>query len=388
MVCTYNWPKVYKTSVQMKYNLIVVKSKKNWYYVIDSYEGSRIDNNGKKKQKRKRRSLGMTIYPKPKTPIEKEHNKKMKMFAEEMVAKMNFDYITRNHSLSNNERRTELFIDYFDNYIKHKGTSPSDLSVYYTLRGHLISFRGDQQRIQDIDYAYCRDFIGYLTNLKSRYNQPLSSSSINSYFKKYRLVWKEIVKESIVGKNPTDDIKIPKPIHKERVYLTKDEIKLLVDTPLVQENLKKFFLLSCFTGLRHSDIKRLTWANYIEENDTKYLSFIVAKTKTPLKIPLKKDAVKLIGEPQGEDDKIITGLVYSGFNNALLEKWGYLAGIKKKITPHIARHTFATQFLSQTKDIKSLQYILGHKDIKLTQHYAKLIDEDVKDSLDKMENML
>ena len=216
----------------------------------------------------------------------------------------------------------------------------------------------------------------------------MSSSSINSYFKKYRLVWKEIVKESIVGKNPTDDIKIPKPIHKERVYLTKDEIKLLVDTPLVQENLKKFFLLSCFTGLRHSDIKRLTWANYIEENDTKYLSFIVAKTKTPLKIPLKKDAVKLIGEPQGEDDKIITGLVYSGFNNALLEKWGYLAGIKKKITPHIARHTFATQFLSQTKDIKSLQYILGHKDIKLTQHYAKLIDEDVKDSLDKMENML
>ena len=172
------------------------------------------------------------------------------------------------------------------------------------------------------------------------------------------------------------------------MYLTKDEIKLLVDTPLVQENLKKFFLLSCFTGLRHSDIKRLTWANYIEENDTKYLSFIVAKTKTPLKIPLTKDAVKLIGEPQGEDDKIITGLVYSGFNNALLEKWGYLAGIKKKITPHIARHTFATQFLSWTKDIKSLQYILGHKDIKLTQHYAKLIDEDVKDSLDKMENML
>ena len=159
----------------------------------------------------------------------------------------------------------------------------------------------------------------------------MSSSSINSYFKKYRLVWKEIVKESIVGKNPTDDIKIPKPIHKERVYLTKDEIKLLVDTPLVQENLKKFFLLSCFTGLRHSDIKRLTWANYIEENDTKYLSFIVAKTKTPLKIPLTKDAVKLIGEPQGEDDKIITGLVYSGFNNALLEKWGYLAGIKKRL---------------------------------------------------------
>ena len=202
------------------------------------------------------------------------------------------------------------------------------------------------------------------------------------------LVWKEIVKEGIVAKNPTDDVKIPKPIHKIREYLTKDEIQMLIDTPLKQNNLKQFFLLSCFTGLRHSDVKRLTWKNLVIENDRHYFNIVIAKTKEPLVIPLNKDAVKLMGEPEGDDDKIIKGLSYSAWANQLIEKWGYVAGLKKKITPHTARHTFATQFISQTKDWKSLQYILGHSDLKTTQAYAKLIKSDVEESIDKMKDLL
>ena len=372
----------------MKYNLILIKTKKRHYYTVDSFEGYVIDNNGKKKAKRKRRGLGMSIFPKPKDTLEREHNRKMKMYAEEIVAKMNYDYITRKHTLKSNERRGENFMEYFDNYLKNKGTSTSDTSVFLTLRGHLIAFRGDQLRIQDIDYSYCRDFLSYLQNIKSNYGEKLSSSSLNSYFKKFRLVWKEIVKEGIVAKNPTDDVKIPKPIHKIREYLTKDEIQMLIDTPLKQNNLKQFFLLSCFTGLRHSDVKRLTWKNLVIENDRHYFNIVIAKTKEPLVIPLNKDAVKLMGEPEGDDDKIIKGLSYSAWANQLIEKWGYVAGLKKKITPHTARHTFATQFISQTKDWKSLQYILGHSDLKTTQAYAKLIKSDVEESIDKMKDLL
>ena len=154
------------------------------------------------------------------------------------------------------------------------------------------------------------------------------------------------------------------------------------------ENLKRFFLLSCFTGLRHSDVKRLTWKNVIVENKRHFLKFTIQKTKEPIKIPLSPDAVEILGERRGDDDKVVAGLVYSGWHNMIIKQWGVIAGIRKEITPHIARHTFATLFASQTKDWKSLQYILGHSDIRTTQVYAKLINEDVQDSMDKMEKLI
>ena len=71
-----------------------------------------------------------------------------------------------------------------------------------------------------------------------------------------------------------------------------------------------------------------------------------------------------------------------------MKQWGYKAGLKKDITPHTARHTFATLFASQTKDWKSLQHIMGHKDIRTTQIYAKLVETDVQESMDKMDTLL
>ena len=97
--------------------------------------------------------------------------------------------------------------------------------------------------------------------------------------------------------------------------------------------------------------------------------------------------MEILGKRRGDDDKVVAGLVYSGWHNMIIKQWGIIAGIKKEITPHIARHTFATLFASQTKDWKSLQYIMGHKDLKTTQIYAKLVSEDVQDSMDKMENL-
>ena len=78
----------------------------------------------------------------------------------------------------------------------------------------------------------------------------LSSSSINSYFKKYKLVLKEMIKESIVQKTQQMILRLAKPIHKPKVYLTSEEIQVVGSQPLVQENLKRMFLLSCFTEVK------------------------------------------------------------------------------------------------------------------------------------------
>jgi|TARA_B100001250_G_scaffold257397_1_gene221600 integrase len=370
-----------------KYNLRIQYKGDKGYYFIDHFNGYSFDDNGKRKANRKRESIQITLHKNPKTPLEKEENKRNKQLAERIVSERNFEYLNRSHNMVNDERKQGLFLSYFDKYVENK-KSISDTQVYQSLRKHITSFRGNQMRIQDIDYAYCRDFLTYLQNVPSRWGTPLSSSSLNSYYKKFRLVLKEIVRERILLVNPTNEIKIPEAIHKERGYLTKEEVKMLVNEPFEKNNLKQFFLLSCFTGLRHSDIKRLTWKDVIIENDRHFLKSIIQKTKKPFKIPLSSDALKIMGERKGDDDRIVTGLVYGGYQNNLMKQWGYKAGLKKDITPHTARHTFATLFASQTKDWKSLQHIMGHKDIRTTQIYAKLVETDVQESMDKMDTLL
>jgi len=370
-----------------KYNLVIGFKGDKGYCYIDTFNGYYIDDNGKRKANRRRESLKISILKNPKTPLEKEENKRNKALAERIVAERNYEYMNRANNIVNDSRKEGFFMTYFDNFVRNKGNSISDTQVYHSLRKQIVGFRGDQMRIQDIDYAYCRDFLSYLQNTPSKWGRPKSSATINSYYKKFRLCLKEIVKEGILPKNPTDNVSIPKPIHKEREFLTKDEVKALIQTPMKYENLKRFFLLSCFTGLRHSDVKRLTWKNVIEENNRHFLKFTIKKTGKPIKIPLSPDAVEILGKRMGDDDKVITGLVYSGYHNMIIKQWCTMAGIKKEITPHIARHTFATLFASQTKDWKSLQYILGHSDIRTTQVYAKLIDEDVQNSMDKMESL-
>jgi len=143
-----------------------------------------------------------------------------------------------------------------------------------------------------------------------------------------------------------------------------------------------------FYRIEHSDIKKLTWKDVIIENDTYFVKGIIQKTKKPFKIPLNSDALKIMGERKGDDDRVVTGLVYSGYKNNLIKQWGYKAGLKKDIHPHVGRHTFATQFTSQTKDMLSLQHIMGHKDIRTTQVYAKLVETDVQESMDKMDTLL
>ncbi|CAI8199476.1 MAG: Tyrosine recombinase XerD [Formosa sp. Hel1_33_131] len=374
--------------IMSKYNLSIQYKGSIGYCFLDSFNGYYIDDNGKKKANRKRESLKITLFKNPKNPLEKEENKRNKALAERIVSERNYEFMNRANNIVNDSRKEGFFMIYFDNFVTNKGNSISDTQVYHSLRNQIIGFRGDQMRIQDIDYAYCRDFLSYLQNSPSKWGKPKSSSTINSYYKRFRLCLKEIVKEGILPKNPTDDIKVPKPIHKEREYLTKDEVKALINTPMRYENLKRFFLLSCFTGLRHSDVKRLTWKNVIVENKRHFLKFTIQKTKEPIKIPLSPDAVEILGERRGDDDKVVAGLVYSGWHNMIIKQWGVIAGIRKEITPHIARHTFATLFASQTKDWKSLQYILGHSDIRTTQVYAKLINEDVQDSMDKMEKLI
>ena len=385
----------------MKYKLFIDKQGLKGYYKIDGFEGYVIDDNGNKKPKRYRESIGLFKYLKPKGPIERQHNKKIQTLADEILATKNLAFMQSKYGLSNHDKRDMLFIDYMETYIKQKNSSINDLQIFDIVKNHLIKYNGRGTRIQDIDYKFCKNFAQYLLSVKKQTGKALSSSTMDSYYKKFQLVLKEIVREKILPTNPAKEVKIlPKVVHKERVFLTDDELKKLIETDLPQTNLKKFFLLSCFTGLRHSDCKNLKWKDVKEiaggfnEAGTEVIpttyeiKVTMQKTKEHITIPVTDDCMKVLGERKGDDDYVITGLKYSGRANQLIETWGYKAGIKKTLTPHIARHTFATRFLRQSKDVYTLMHLLGHKDISTTQTYLHLVEDEKRKGMDKLKKLM
>jgi hypothetical protein len=129
-----------------KYNLVIGFKGDKGYCYIDTFNGYYIDDNGKRKANRRRESLKISILKNPKTPLEKEENKRNKALAERIVAERNYEYMNRANNIVNDSRKEGFFMIYFDNFVQNKGNSLSDTQVYHSLRKQIVGFRGDQMR--------------------------------------------------------------------------------------------------------------------------------------------------------------------------------------------------------------------------------------------------
>jgi len=149
--------------------------------------------------------------------------------------------------------------------------------------------------------------------------------------------------------------------------------------------LKQAFLFSALTGLRWSDINKLVWAEVQHSKEIGYyIRFRQKKTKGAETLPISEQAVSLLGERGKPEDRVFLGLKYSAWHNLKLQQWVMRGGISKTITFHCARHTYATLQLTLGTDIYTVSKLLGHKDLKTTQVYAKIIDERKKEAANKI----
>ena len=141
------------------------------------------------------------------------------------------------------------------------------------------------------------------------------------------------------------------------------------------EVLKRAFLFSCFTGMRWSDINQLTW-RYVRKSEDGYrVHFSQKKTKGVEYLDIPDIALEYIGEKGEPDERVFVGLKYSAYMNTALARWVLEAGITKLITFHCARHTYATILLEEDVNIRVIQDMLGHKELRTTLIYAKIIDK-------------
>lgn len=232
-------------------------------------------------------------------------------------------------------------------------------------------------RFADIDREWLEDLKYYFVHeAKTKQGQTLSKNSCVSYFNKIKAALKEAAKDGIILRNPAEDVDGIKEAETKREFLTLEELKSAVKAYCEIDVLKNAFIFSALTGLRFSDIEKLTWGEiqYSKENGN-YIRFKQKKTKGQETLPIAEDALKYMGERKEGNEKVFKDLTYSDFNNAKLREWMIRAGVKKHITFHCARHTYATLQLTLGTDIYTVSKLLGHKSLKTTEVYAKIIDE-------------
>jgi integrase len=242
-------------------------------------------------------------------------------------------------------------------------------------------------KFSEVTEKFCNDFKDYLLTTKTNRSdkRTLSQNSVVSYFNKLKATLKQAYKDGLIPENINGRIATVKPVEVQRKFLTLQELNKLAKTVCTIPVLKQAALFSALTGLRFSDIEKLIW-NEIEfiKGQGYIIHFMQKKTKQIEYLPINKQAYELLGKKGKSQSKIFGGLKYSAWTNNHLTKWLIKAGITKEISFHAFRHTFATLQLSKGTDIYTVSKLLGHRELKTTQIYAKVIDKTKRDASNKI----
>ena len=370
----------------MKVKLRTQEQKGRIYFYTDIFYGYVIDKDGKKKPKRKRKSLELSYPVNCTNPFDRKQKKEAIRLADLKVLKLETEFHSEKAGLGKSYMSETNFFEFFENHLNNTKMTMNNRNGYENVISKLIAYRGRYTLINQVDYEYCKGFGQFLVNGTKKDGNPLSSSTIDSYYKKLTIICKELVSQGILKKNPAIAVKLPKVTHKRKEVLSKEEIKLLMDVDCKIKVLKQYFIFSIFTGIDNATCQELRWKNYVVEDGIHKLKFTRTKTNHSYGFPLSENAVDWLNkfDRKSDDDKIFIGLTYGGHQNNMLLFWLKDVGIKKHITPHCARHTFAYHYYKKTKDLFTVMNIMAHKDVSTTQRYLRSLFNDYGDNFDAM----
>ena len=266
---------------------------------------------------------------------------------------------------------------------------------YRTARKHLAEYIQHEHRRKDIpvthvDHAFITGFEYYLKT-----QRKCSHNSAVKYVVNFKKTIRIVYANGWIAKDPFANYKV-RLKNVEREFLTAEELQQLMDTPFQHqrlEHVRDCFVFCCFTGLAYADVKKLTHDDFVTGIDGElWINTKRTKTKTKSNIPVLPTTLMILEKykysPHLVNGKVLPVLTNQKMN-AYLKEIAVLSGIKKNLTTHLARHTFATTVtLSNGVSIESVSKMLGHKSLRTTQHYAKILNSKVSEDMKKLRTKL
>lgn len=285
---------------------------------------------------------------------------------------------------------TKLY-DYYEVCTKRrdKPDTHNNYKNWISARRYLELFFDELTTFAEIDEKKCKAYREFITKeAKTEKGEYLSINSQHNYFCKFKVCIREAYRDRIIPEDVCQFVTPPKGENPERSYLSQDEVRRLSATECSRPVMKQAFLFSCLTGLRWSDIKKMTWSEVQEFDGGTRIVFKQKKTKQQEYLDIASQAANLLGERRGDDEKVFQDLKYTTHELKLLSEWAKSAGITKHVSFHTGRHTFAVLMLNIGTDIYTVQKLLGHRDIKTTQIYARLLDKTKQAAVAKIPDLL
>lgn len=340
--------------------------------------------------KREYEYLNLYLSPEPEigklTKQEREDNRQSLAMAEAIRSKRLLEVKNEEFGFRDTQKAKGSFLAYFQQLMSKRKNSLGNWGNWNSTLKHLQKLAPQGVLFKEIDKQWLEEFKEYLQqDAKSDNGRRLSQNTQCSYYSKVTAALKEAVKDGILQMNPSVQVKGIKPDDPNREFLTLEELQAAAKVECELPLLKNAFIFSALTGLLWSDIEKLLWSE-VQHSDKSgyYIRFRQKKTKGAETLPISEQAFQLLGERRSPTDKVFQGLQYSAWNNLKLREWIMKAGIIKHITFHCARHTYAILQITLGTDIYTVSKLLGHKHLKTTEVYAKVIDHKKQEAANKI----
>tara|TARA_R110002051_G_scaffold15064_4_gene47647 strand:- start:510 stop:1793 length:1284 start_codon:yes stop_codon:yes gene_type:complete len=295
---------------------------------------------------------------------------------------------------SNQKMLLAIFQEHNDkvNELVGKDFSDGTAERYKTAMKHVTDYILKEYQVKDIpvrevDLKFITGFEYYLKTTRS-----CAHNSAIKYITNFKKIIRIAYANDWINKDPFIHWKAKLKIV-DREFLTSDEIQKIVEKDFSTDRLnqvKDIFIFSCFTGLAYADVKKLIKNDIVIGIDGQnWIKTKRTKTDTRSNIPILSIPQAIIDKYEAHQESLDTELLLPVLSNqkmnAYLKEIADLCGINKNLTFHLARHTFATTVtLTNGVPIESVSKMLGHKSLRTTQHYAKIIDKKVSEDMNAL----
>lgn len=327
----------------------------------------------------RREFLNLKVFNNPNTQIEKEHNKTTIEFANLIRSKRLIQLRDREFGFKENIEINIDFVEYYASIVLeyYNRGSKNNYSTWKASLSYFKIFIGNKISAKNLSHETVkryREFLLTTNNLRTN-KQKLAINTASSYFNHLIAVLKRAYKEKIIHSNLAEHAVFIKEEETFREYLSEDELIKLWNTEIKFPQIKRAAFFAALTGFRFVDVKNLTWERvFTDKHQGYYIQLKEEKTGNIHNHPISTNAYEILKLENTSKGVVFQNLEYYR-TPITIKNWVEAAGIIKKISFHNFRHTYATLQLANGTDLFVLSKLLGHKNVKTTQIYAKVIDK-------------